>query len=101
MGLDFLREAPAYDDRKETDLANAEWENLGHQVQLIDSDMPTCEDPRMNRDFAIIQSWDTFQRILADTKYGVDVQRDFVRAFRYHVATLYDYGGANTAPTNT
>jgi hypothetical protein len=97
LGLDFLKEARAYDRRDETDLASAEWENMGHQVELLYDDMLSCDnDKALRRDFYLLASWDSYRRFQADVINGLSdaVLHSGAIALRSHVGAFYYFGGA-------
>lgn len=94
LGLDFLKEAQAYDNRDERELAKAERENLGHQVEMVDSEMISCDDAKLNRDFALIAAWDAFNQFTDHAADDTETQRALAHLFRARVSTLYAYAGA-------
>jgi hypothetical protein len=98
LGLSFLKDAQAYEARNEGELAAAEWENVGHQVEMIGGatspEILSCDDPTLNREFYLIASWNEFKQILAATHDNPQVPPASARAFREFVAILYSFGGA-------
>lgn len=94
MGQDFLNEARAYDARNEDELAAAEWENLGHQVEMASSDNMECNDTKVNRDYALLASWDSLHQATASAGNPA-LLRDYTKAFRAHLAELYHFGGGS------
>lgn len=97
LGMAFLREAKAYEARNETDLAAAEWENLGHQVEVIGgADSPEsleCDDETLNRQYYLIASWDEFKQIMSGTQDKAQVSPEDARLFRQLVSILYKFDG--------
>jgi TonB family protein len=98
LGMSFLREAKAYEARSENELAAAEWENLGHQVELIGGatspEILSCDDETLNRQFYLIASWDEFKQIMAATQDNPQVPPESARLLRQLVSILYTFGGA-------
>lgn len=106
LGLDFLREAQAYDNRDEDELANAEWENLGHQVELIGGanspEILGCDDAKLNRDFYLIASWDAARQLRSAVEKNPnawdpkvhDIFAADARLLRELVSLFNHYGGS-------
>jgi hypothetical protein len=99
-GMHFLRDGQAYERRDEKELADADYENMGHQLELISDDMKSCTNPKLSLEYYLLSSYDLWHRYfhLAGTTDDLHLKQGMAKALRTMVSLFYLSGGYNAYP---
>lgn len=104
MGMRFLRDAQAYERRDEADLANADYENLGHQLELINGvdGAKACADAGLTLKYSMLTAYDVWQRYLNYSRDErlANERKQMAWVLWESVANFYQAGGYTYYPSD-